>query len=107
MTVQSDTLHKLEILEILYRQGYQSDLVDRTVDKVISLERTRLRQELADLQGRLDAFEQTYHMASADFSRRFHAGELGDEADFFQWNAFHDMAQILHRRLQKLEGEVA
>ena len=107
MTVQSDTLHKLEILEILYRQGYQSDLVDRTMDKVIALERTRLRQELAVLQGRLDMFEQTYQMTSADFSRRFHAGELGDEADFFQWNAFHDMAQILHRRLQKLEGEVA
>ena len=46
-------------------------------------------------------------MTSADFSRRFHAGELGDEADYFQWSAFHDMAQVLHRRLQNLEGEVA
>ncbi len=105
MTVQVTTLHKLQTLEFLYRQGYQSDLVDRTVDKVIDLERARLRQELADLQTRLEAFEQAYHMASADFSRRFHAGELGDEADFFQWSAFHDIAQALRKRLQEFESE--
>src|SRR5450756_1615550 len=107
MTAQASTLHKLEILEFLYRQGYSSDLVDRALDKVIALERSRLRQELADLQVHLDAFEELYHTTSADFSRRFHAGELGDEADYFQWSAFYDMAQALRQRLQKLEGEVA
>ena len=107
MTAQASTLHKLEILEFLYRQGYSSELVDRTLDKVIALERTRLSQELADLQVHLFAFEQTYHMISADFSRRFHAGELGDEADYFQWSAYYEMAQAVQQRLQKLESEVA
>jgi len=107
MTAPAATLHKLQALESLYRQGYQSDLVDRTVDKVIDLERARLRQELADMTTRIDAFEQAYHMVSADFSRRFHAGELGDEADFFQWSAFHDIAQALRRRLQEFESEAA
>ena len=70
-------------------------------------ERARLRQELADLQTRLDAFEQAHHMLSADFSSRFHAGELGDDADFFQWSAFHDMAQALRRRLHDFGSDAA
>ena len=107
MTAQASTLHKLEILEFLYRQGYSSDLVDRALDKVIALERTRLSQELANLQVHLNAFEQTYPMISADFSRRFHAGELGDEADYFQWSAYYEIAQAVQQRLQKLESEVA
>ena len=28
-------------------------------------------------------------MSSAEFYRRFHAGELGDDADMFEWSAFY------------------
>lgn len=107
MATQTSTLDKLRILESLYRQGYQSDVIDRALDKIIALENAQIRQELTALQVRLEAFEREYQISSADFYGRFRAGELGDAADFFEWSAFYDMAQILRQRLQQLEIEAA
>ena len=105
MNTHATTLDKLQILESLYRQGYQSDVIDRALDKIIALERAQTQGEMEELQARLESFEHDYHMSSADFSRRFHAGELGDAADFFEWSAFYDMVQALRRRLQEFEIE--
>ena len=105
MPTQTSTLDKLNRLESLYRQGYQSDLIDRSLDKMLALENARIRRELSALQVRLEALEQRYQRSSADFHQRFCAGELGDAADFFEWSAFCDMAQSLRQRLQELESE--
>ncbi|MFO1431408.1 MAG: hypothetical protein U1F76_14905 [Candidatus Competibacteraceae bacterium] len=107
MATQTSTLDKLQILESFYRQGYQSDVIDRALDKIIALENAQTRQDVAALQVRLEAFERDYQMSSEEFYRRFHAGELGDAADFFEWSAFYDMAQTLRQRLQQLEIEAA
>lgn len=104
MTVQTNTLDKIQMLESLFRQGYRSDYVDQTLDKIISLERTRARQELAELQIILEAFEEEYQMSSVDFYSQLQAGKLGDDADFFEWSAVYDMAQSLITRLGKLES---
>lgn len=107
MPTQTSTLDKLHQLESLYRQGYQSDVVDRTLDKIIALENVQTRQELSEIEARLHAFEQEYQMSSAEFYQRFYGGALGDVADFFEWSAFFDMAQSLRQRLQTLENEAA
>ena len=99
MTTQTATLNKLQVLETLYQQGYRSDFVDLTLDKIIALERADTHQELTELQARLAAFEQQYGISSADFHGRFHRGELGDDADFFEWSAFYDMTEALRKRL--------
>lgn len=102
MTTQAATLNKLVMLEKLYQRGYCSELVDRTLDKVIALERAEAHRELMELEAHLAAFEQRYRMSSADFYRRFRQGELGDDADFFEWSALYDMADVLRQRLQML-----
>ena len=107
MPTQTSTLDKLHRLESLYRQGYQSDVVDQTLDKITSLENVQTRQELIAMEARLQAFEQEYQMSSAEFHQRFYDGALGDVADFFEWNAFYDMTQSLRQRLQTLENEPA
>ncbi len=107
MSTQVSTLDKLHLLESLYRQGYQSDVIDRTLDKAIALENAQTRQELQSIKIRLNEFEEKFQMNSTDFQHRFHDGELGDEADFFEWSAFYDMAQNLHQRLQLLETKTA
>ncbi|MEA3274283.1 MAG: hypothetical protein U9Q81_03090 [Pseudomonadota bacterium] len=107
MSTQTSTLDRLHRLEVLYRQGYQSDVVDRTLEKIIALENAQARQELSAIEVRLDAFEREYQMSSADFHQRFRTGELGDAANFFEWSAFYDMAQSLRQRLQMLETKAA
>lgn len=100
-----NTLGNLLKLETLYREGYQSEVVDRTLDKMIALEYAQTRRELETFEGFLAGYERQYQMCSRDFYQRFHAGELGDNADYFEWSALYDMAQTLRRRLHALESE--
>jgi len=54
----------------------------------------------ACLKERLTAFERRYGMESEDFAARFNTGELGDEADWFEWqyllDAYHETLRQLH-----------
>ncbi len=43
-------------------------------------------------------------MSSADFYQRFHGGELGDEIDFMEWNAFYQMWQALQEQIKLLQS---
>ncbi|MBI5893125.1 MAG: hypothetical protein HZB79_05660 [Deltaproteobacteria bacterium] len=36
----------------------------------------------------LKEFEQKYHLSTQTFLKRFEAGRMGDEADYFDWYAF-------------------
>jgi hypothetical protein len=62
-------MHRLQYLETLYRQGYHSAVLDRSLDKIMALERAAARREYADLRERLQAFETRYQMSSEDFYR--------------------------------------
>ena len=103
--MQTSTLDKLKKLTSLYLQGYQSDVIDQTLEKVITLESTRMRRELESFLTDLRIFEQKYRMSSENFSARFHAGELGDDPDFFEWSALYDMTKTLREHLKNLGCE--
>ena len=102
MTVQTQTVGRLQSLLELYRGGYQSPVVDQTVSKLIALEVAQCRAELQRLAARLMAYEQQYGMTSKDFYRRFRSGELGDEMDFVEWSVFWDMHLATQKRLDSL-----
>ena len=46
--------------------------------KELECSRSRYETQLAD-------FEQKYQMTSEEFPTRFEAGDLGDDADWFEW----------------------
>jgi hypothetical protein len=50
MVTNNKTLARLQYLEALYRQGYRSDVIDRSLDKIIALERAAARREYTDLR---------------------------------------------------------
>ncbi len=107
MKTEADTLGKLRILEELYRSGRLSDVIERTVDKLIELERDRAERELDDLTGHLRAFESQYQMSSEEFYQRYERGELGDSVDFMEWSSFYDMACAARKHLDRLLGELS
>jgi hypothetical protein len=45
-----------------------------------------------------------YKLSSGDFYRQFQAGELGDEADFFEWSAFYQMWLSIQKQLNLLKA---
>ena len=107
MATNGKTIDRLQYLELLYRQGYRSDVIDRSLDKIIALERATAQRDLADLQERLQAFETCYQMPSEEFYRRFRAGELGDAMDVVEWSIFDEMWQSVQARLERLETDLA
>ncbi|MFB2978732.1 hypothetical protein [Microseira sp. BLCC-F43] len=108
MTNQAKTLEKLEILQIIYSQGgYSSDLVERTLEKLIAHEITTAQQEAGELKTELQAFEEKYQMSSEDFYQRFRLGEMGDAVDFVEWSAFYQMWTSVQQRLKILQAQQA
>ena len=96
------TLDKLRSLEQLYRQGFRSEVIDRTLDKLLAAEAERALAERRDLEARLSAYEKQFNMSSQEFYRRFRAGELGDGMDFVEWSVFYEMYQAIRQRLDVL-----
>jgi excisionase family DNA binding protein len=72
-------------------------------DQELGIEQTRLEQELARLDERLHRFEAEHQLPSAEFSRLFRAGELGDEADFFEWRAVYQMWLATRQQLDLVQ----
>jgi len=98
------TLSKINILENICRSGFQKDIIERTLDKLIALEKDRAKDELLKLNTRLLNFETQYNMSSDVFYQRYENGELDDSADFTEWSSFYDMRQTALRHLESLAG---
>ena len=104
MATHEQTLERLQYLATLYRQGYRSDTIDRSLDKIIALERAAAHREYAHLRERLQAFETRYQMSSEDFYRRLRAGAMGDSMDVVNWSIFYEMWESVRARLAILEA---
>lgn len=52
-----------------------------------------------NLTVKLKQFEQRYHMNTEDFQHQFNGGKLGDNQDYFEWDAVADMANRLKEKL--------
>lgn len=60
---------------------------------------------LRDLERDLADLERQYQMSSEVFFQRWQAGQLGDGADFMDWNALYQMACQVRERLTVLRTE--
>lgn len=100
--MQTNILNKIHVLETIFRTGYQNDVIERSLDKMIAIEKDISQKELAELHSQLELFEKQYRLTSEDFYSRFHKGELGDDADFFEWSAIYSMYQSVKQRLLSL-----
>lgn len=106
MAVNISTLDKLHRIEAFYRQGFQSELIERALDKLLEQEGARAEQETKELQQRLSAFEQQYQLTTEEFYRQYESGQLADSADFMEWSSFYDMLRSSQQYLDWLRGDV-
>ena len=99
------TLENIKTLEVLYKQSYGDEFLDKALNKIISYEVSESRKQLELLQKDLVEFEEKYGFTSEEFIERFQKGELGDDADFMEWNALYKMHRKLKHRLDILGVE--
>ena len=99
------TAERLHALAELYQQGHVSDLMDRTLEKLLRQEAEQCQAQLRQLQADLAEFEQKYQMSSREFYQQFQAGHTSDEMDYVEWASLVQMADNLQKRLRLLTGE--
>ena len=100
------TAERLHALAKLYEQGHVSDLIDRTLAKLLRYEADVCQTQLRQLQADLAEFEQKYQRSSTEFYQQFQAGQTGDA--MIMWNGLPgQMAGNLTKRLRLLRGEAS
>ncbi len=97
-------LEKVRQLEnyLEWRGGHADRVVDMTIGKILQRERDQMQGQLNGLQQHLTIFEKQYGWPTLTFYERFEKGELGDDADFFEWSATWEMSQQLQKGLALL-----
>jgi hypothetical protein len=91
-------------IEMLTQFGAES-IVDNTLNKLIAIQIAKYRAAMKDISRELTAFEQKYAMSSEDCYHRFNNGELGDDADFFEWTGLYENLLLYRKRADMLEAE--
>lgn len=100
------TLQRLRALEHLYEQGYQDQVIDLTVHKLLEQQVQKEEAQLAELASELNAYEERFTMSSAHFLEKYQAGEMGDDADVFEWQVLYKMYQRLHNEINFLKAQL-
>ena len=96
-------MNAAEKLEILKDTCSDDTELDSVLGKLldVSLGRCRLHMERYDQE--LHDLESRFGMPSAEFYRRFEAGELGDDTDYFEWAGLYELREELLSKIRRLE----
>ena len=92
-------------IEILTEFG-AGEMIDSTISKLMTFQIARYRKVITDIDDELKVFEQKYTMSSEECYRRFNSGELGDEADFFEWTGLYENFLLYRKRMAMLKDEI-
>jgi hypothetical protein len=74
------------------------------VKSSLETRRKSLEFGLRQYRARLAGFEQQHQMASVQFSAKFSAGELGDDAAWFEWEFVLDAMRETEQQLELVKS---
>ncbi len=74
------------------------------VKSSIVLKEKLLSIKAANYLKRLKGFERKYKMKSAEFSKEFAAGKLGDDAEWFDWLFVYEAYNKIIQQKKVIEG---
>lgn len=97
-----EVLRKIRALEKLAESGFDDPIITQTVDKLISYRTNREKSDLQGIRTKLKVFEDRFKIDSETFHRKFENGELGDDEEFFVWDALIEMEKRIINRLNIL-----
>ncbi|MBU0510859.1 MAG: hypothetical protein KKD28_08110 [Chloroflexi bacterium] len=101
---------RLHALAQLYQTDQASELMERTLDKLLSHEAGVCQSQFDQIHTDLNHFEQQYSLPSDEFYLRYQAGKTDDHMDLpfghdvVEWASLAQMAENLKARLRVLTG---
>ncbi len=99
--IYMDTFHKLEALKDTLSDNLElSHVLEKLLSVMLNQYQLRLERYVRDLRD----YEERYSMDTQTFHERFDAGELGDSADFFEWDGLYDLQRDLEQKIHRLES---
>ena len=98
-------LENIRTLERYIESNGTDIFIERAIKKLISHNLQKEERDLAEVMGKLKRFEEKYNMVSEKFHNRFHRGELGDDEDFFTWDALFVTSERIIARIKLLARE--
>jgi len=103
MADRSTVKDQLDMLGKLVDLGGEDRVLTQTIGKLLEYAIDKHQRDVEDISSKLRALEEQFRMASDVFYQKFHRGELGDEEEFFRWDALVEMRQRLQQRLSMLQ----
>jgi len=89
----------------LFEKGQVSDITAQTLNKLVYYEADKLRLQLEDIQRVMADYERQYTMTTAEFYKKYRAGETDDRMDYVEWAGLTQMAENLRGQIRLLVSE--
>ena len=100
-------LSELNRINQLYKAGYHDAFLDNALRKIVERQIARDADDLQKIERRLSEFERQFGLTSDEFWKRYTAGQMGDTADYMEWNAYCKMHQRISSRSKILRADPA
>ena len=97
-----ETVEQIKILEHIAEFGLDDEIVNQTLNKLISYQIQKQQRDFQEVQAKLTSFETQYGVGSNEFYEQFHQGQLGDDEDFFEWDALVHTRNRIKQRMALL-----
>jgi hypothetical protein len=90
-------------------ERYEKKQIDnqtaQMLNKLVDMETSRIRMQLEEIERVLADYERQYGMATADFFKKYDAGQTDDRMDFVEWASLTKMAEYLRQSLEAVSSE--
>jgi hypothetical protein len=90
-------------IDILLSFGAGEEL-DTSLNKLIVFQIAKYRSNINQIGQDLNEFERKYRMSSEKFFHKFESGNMGDDADFFEWASLYENVILYSQRIKSLES---
>jgi hypothetical protein len=107
MAAKTTAKDQLDMLGKLLDLGGEDPVLAQTIGKLLEYAKDKHHRDLEEISAKLQALEEEFRMPSDVFYQKFHRGELGDEEEFFRWDALVEMRQRLQQRLSMLQNDTS
>jgi hypothetical protein len=93
------TVKPLDALQSVYSESE----LDQLVRKLLQAKLDQTLHDIDRYERDLRAFEKQYGMSSDVMNEKFESGELGDDADYFEWSGLYAVYRSVKRQIYTIE----
>ncbi len=86
----------------LYEKKQVSSLTAQTLNKAVEYEVSQSKAQFAEIEKVLTDYEKQFDMSTAEFFKRYQAGQTDDSAESMEWASLAQMAESIRERLAML-----